>query len=155
MSTETKLRVAELMTANVVTTNKDDMLFDAIRTMELESMSALPVVDSAGKICGILSNSDLVQLTYNLQCDVSALSVVQEAVRKTLTDVLAEDNCDTKVSSVMTSSVETICPTATIVEAAQVLINTDVHHLPVVDKSGKSVGIVSTLDIVRAVAFKS
>ncbi len=155
MNTETKLRVSDLMTANVRTVAENDMLYDAIRMMEVESLSALPVVDSTGKLCGILSNSDLLQLAYNLQCDVSTLSAVPDHIRKILTDVLADDNCETKVCGAMTPTVETIGPTETMVDAAKSLINKNVHHLPVVDSNGKSIGIVSTLDIVRGVAFKS
>jgi CBS domain-containing protein len=155
MTIDTEQRVADLMTENVVTVGRDDLLHDAIRKMEIELMSALPVVDSAGKVCGILSNSDLVQLTYNLQCDVATLSAVPNLVRKTMTDMIAEDNCDTKVSAAMTSTVETISSSATITDAAQSMIGNAIHHLPVVDDSGVPIGIVSTLDIVRAVAFPS
>ena len=153
MNTDTQLRVGEIMTANVLTVGENDLLYDAMRKMETESISTLPVVDSKGAVCGILSNSDLVNLAYNLQCDVSTLSVVTDKVRKSLTDALADDNCDAKVRSVMTTSIETVGPNATIVDAAQLLPQHSVHHLPVVDDLGIVVGIISTLDIVRAVAF--
>lgn len=153
MTVNTEIKVATIMTQNVLTVGKDDLLYDAIRKMETESMSAFPVVDPSGKVVGILSSSDLVKVAYDLQCDVSTLSVMSDCIRKTLTDVLAEDNCDTKVSSAMTDSVETISLNATITDAAQSLVNNEIHHLPVVDDVGIPIGIVSTLDIVRSVAY--
>lgn len=153
MKLNTENEIENIMTRNVMTVGKDDLLYDAIRKMETESMSAFPVVDSEGSLCGILSSSDLVKHAYDLECDVSTLSAVSDLVRKTLTDVLAEDNCDTKVSSVMTDSVRTISLNTSITDAAQSLINNEIHHLPVVNESGKPIGIVSVLDIIRSGAF--
>lgn len=153
MKVNTQDEVANIMTKNVRTVGASDLLYDAIRKMEIESTSAFPVVDSAGTLVGILSSSDLVNHAYNLECDLSSLSAVSEIVRKTLTDVLAEDNCETKVSSVMTDSVETISLNASITDAAQSIIDNEIHHLPVVDDVGKPIGIVSVIDIIRSVAF--
>jgi CBS domain-containing protein len=146
------LRVAECMTRSVVSVNSNADLTKAIGIMDRESLSALPVVDDAGCVCGILSNSDLVRITYDLQCDVCVLPHVSECVRKTLIDSLAEDNEGIKVSSVMTANVETISEMADIAEAATRMIASEIHHLPVVDESKRPIGIIATTDIVRAVA---
>lgn len=152
MTIDTTLLVQDLMSRNVVTASANDMLYDAIREMEIASLTALPVIDTEGKVCGILSNSDLLCLTYGLQCDIATLPYVSDTVRKTLSDAIAEDHCDARVSSAMNSDVETILPTATISEASQSLIFHAVHHLPVVDADNRPVGIISAMDIVRAVA---
>ncbi len=57
------------------------------------------------------------------------------------------------VKSVMTSAI-TIGPDTSIEEAARIMIEKNINHLPVVDESGKLVGIVTSWDIAKAVAAK-
>ena len=52
----------------------------------------------------------------------------------------------------MTAPVDTISPDANLIVAARKLMDREYHHLPVVDETGKPVGILSTTDFVRAVA---
>ncbi len=51
---------------------------------------------------------------------------------------------------VMSSEVVSIAPTATIFDAARLLINTRVSGLPVVDENGRMVGVVSEADLIRS-----
>lgn len=146
------LRVADCMTRSVVSVSSKTDLTKAIGIMDREGLSALPVVDDVGCVCGILSNSDLVQIAYDLQCDVCVMPHVSECVRKTLIEALSADNAGVKVTSAMTAEVETISDTADIAEAAVRMIDCDIHHLPVVDESKKPIGIIATTDIVRAIA---
>ncbi len=152
-TTTQKLRVADLMTRHTQTINEHDDLVTAIATLNRQSLSVLPVLDRQNRVCGIISVSDLLPLIYNLQCDVAVLPIVSEEVRKTLTDALAEDNQERKVSDLMTHMVKTISPTANIQQAAQQLLENSIHHLPVVDDSHRVVGILSMSDIVRSVAY--
>ncbi len=59
---------------------------------------------------------------------------------------LADDKRDPK----RTSEANTIAPDASIEVAARLLATKDVHHLVVTDPHGVAVGIISTLDVVRA-----
>ena len=146
------LRVADCMTRDLVSVNKHSDLTKAIGVMDQKILSALPVVDDTGSVCGILSNSDLVRIAYDLQCNVCLLPHVSECVRKSLIDALAEENEGVEVSSVMTADVETISENDDIATAAAKMTACGIHHLPVVDKSRKPIGIIATTDIVRAVA---
>jgi predicted transcriptional regulator len=146
--------VGDVMTRNVVSVKEDTDLTDAIRIMNRECLSILPVVDRADKICGILSTSDLIASTYNLQADVSVLTFVSEAVRKTLVEALTEDTGSQSVSSVMSDHVESISPQDNLGHAARLMTENSIHHLLVLDQSGKPVGILSTSDIVRSVGYQ-
>jgi len=145
--------VADLMTRNTTTVVDTNDLLTAISTMATQSLSAIPVVDHQGKICGVISSSDLTSLTYSLQCDVAVLPMVTDCVRKTLMDALAEDNRERTVSQLMTRSPMTATPVTSIQQAARVMVESSIHHLPVVDSNRNVVGIVATMDIVRAVAY--
>lgn len=152
MATYTDLCVSDWMTANVVSVSVDSSLADAIKLLEKKGLSALPVVDQDGCVCGILSTWDLVGLTYELQCDVTVLPHVSPIVRTTLARALADDRDSAKVSDVMSCDVELINSQINLREAASKLIANQCHHLPVVDDAKKPIGIVSTTDIVRAAA---
>ena len=58
-----------------------------------------------------------------------------------------------KAADLMTTNVITIAEDATIQEAAALMLNHRISALPVVDRSGKLVGIVSEGDLVRRAAI--
>lgn len=147
------LCVADLMTRNATTVNDTDDLTTAIGAMATQMLTAFPVVDREGKICGVLSAADLTSLTYALHCDVAVLPVVSDPVRKTLTDALTEDNCDRRVSHLMTHTCLTASPAMTIKAAGQTMVENSIHHLPVVDANQVVIGIISTMDIERSIAY--
>jgi CBS domain-containing protein len=82
-----------------------------------------------------------------LDFGVSAVPILDETHRPvalvTFRD-LAEQPADPNPSAAMT-----IAASATIEEAARILARSDVHHLVVVDTTGKALGILSALDVVR------
>ena len=152
MKTANKTQVQDCMTHNVITVTRDASLIKAIQLMDLNGLSALPVVDQDSCVCGILSTSDLISMMYELQSDISVLPHVSNLVRQTLIDALAEDNESVNVTGAMTCDVETIDGHANLAEAARLLVKNQCHHLPVVDPDGKPIGIISTTDIVRTIA---
>ena len=82
----------------------------------------------------------------------------------TTVPVLDEDHCPVGVVSLrdlvdhktprphLATDVKTITEGATIETAAQMLARDNIHHLIVVDGTGVAVGMLSSLDIVRALA---
>ncbi len=56
------------------------------------------------------------------------------------------------VKSVMTKAI-TVTPDTSVEEVARIIIQKNVNHLPVVDKSGRLVGIVTSWDVAKAVAM--
>jgi L-aspartate semialdehyde sulfurtransferase len=52
----------------------------------------------------------------------------------------------------MTSDVVTTSPTAPLSELARMMTGGRIHRIPVVDERGRPVGIVSTTDVLAAVA---
>ena len=55
------MRADQMMSRQVITIGVDAALVDAIKTMLKHGVSALPVVDQAGKLVGILSKSDFLR----------------------------------------------------------------------------------------------
>jgi CIC family chloride channel protein len=129
------MKVAELMQRNVRTVGSDATVADAIVSLADGHVSGMPVVDGAGKVIGVLSTTDL--LTAEAEAG-------DAAARQSLLE-------NTPVRDIMTPRPFTVEPGEDVREAARQMLYADVHRLFVAE-GDKVVGIISTTDIVRAVA---
>jgi len=155
MSTKSQLgekRVSDYMTKDVISIDDTALLTVAIRRMDDRRISVLPVVDSQGALIGILSTMDLVQTFHEVNSDLGALSVVNDSTRDFLLQLLMEQGDNTRVCDVMTSPVVTTGPGTNLIVAAQMLTDKKYHHLPIVDDNQQPIGMLSTSDLVRALA---
>jgi len=129
------MRVSELMQKPVKTVNLDAAVNDAVVTLADSHISALPVVDGMGRMVGVISSTDI-------------LTSEAEAEDATAREALFED---TMVRDIMTLHPLTVSRNAEVREAAQQMLYADIHRLFVVDGE-QVVGVISTTDIMRAVA---
>ena len=129
------MRVAELMQTEVQTVPSDAVVNDAVVVLAESRISALPVVDGAGHMVGVISRTDV-------------LASEEEAEDQAARDTLFEQ---TFVRDLMTPRPLTIAPDADVKEAAQQMLYADVHRL-FVTQGDRLIGVISTTDIMRAVA---
>lgn len=139
------MKVRDIMTTDPVRVTGDTRLREAARLMVRHRVSGLPVVDEAGKLIGIVSEGDFIrrEAGRDRPQGVSLLDAVfgEGELQPAGAETVAE---------VMTRSVVTITPEASIGEAARVMGRRNVKRLPVVDLEGELVGIVSRADVVGA-----
>ncbi len=130
------MKVADLMQRHVKTVRGDTSVAEVVVSLADAHISGMPVVDGTGKVIGVLSTSDV----------LAAEAEAQDAKeRQTLFE-------NTSVQDIMTAKPFTIRPTADVREAAQQMLYADVHRLFVAEGDGTIAGIITTTDIVRAVA---
>jgi CBS domain-containing protein len=129
------MRVRELMQDNVITVSLDTPINDAVVTLTDAHISAVPVVDGGGRMVGVVSSTDI------LTSEAEANDAVE---REALFEQMM-------VRDIMTRRPLTVSPDAEVREAAQQMLYADVHRLFVI-ADDKVVGVISTTDIVRAVA---
>jgi CBS domain-containing protein len=129
------MRVAELMQTDVQTVPPDAVVSDAVVTLADSRISALPVVDGAGRMVGVISRTDV-------------LASEEEAQDQAARDTLFEG---TTVRDLMTPHPLTISSEAEVKEAAQQMLYADVHRL-FVTEGERLIGVISTTDVMRAVA---
>lgn len=135
------LKVRELMTADVLTVSPDTTVRQAAEQFSMAKVGASPVV-RRGKLVGMLSSRDLMDFIAALPGEPVEVSGG--------TDMCLLENHN--VDEVMTSApVHTIGPDSPAARAAELMQAEGIHHLPVVENE-LLVGIISTLDLVRAVA---
>jgi acetoin utilization protein AcuB len=128
-------KVYERMTRNPVTASATEPLKDALAKMERGKFRHLPVVDDGGKLTAILSDRDVRLILPSLAfvskedagLQVWSMTVQQAAVYDPISV-----NGETSLK-----------------EAAGLMLRWHVGGLPVVDRQGKVIGIITYTDILR------
>jgi CBS-domain-containing membrane protein len=148
--------VQDVMVTDVVSIHPQDRVSDALRSMLANRVSALPVVDRHDRCVGFISATDLLQIAHELGGELDALYQAQGLSRELLEGQLERTGFSSQVvQEVMTHQPVTIHPESTLVAAAAAMIKKRVHRLAVTDAKGILLGIVSTMDIIRALAESS
>lgn len=140
----------QIMTQHVVTTTPDATVGQLADLLSQYNISAVPVVDSAGQLVGIVSETDLMrrseigtQLSKSwwLRLFGNEFSAAQNFIKEH----------GRKVRDIMTTNVISVDPNASLGEVARLLETHSVKRVPVVT-NGQLVGIVSRANFVRALA---
>ena len=141
------MKVRDFMPTDPIRVAPATRLREAARLMGRHMCSGLPVLDGAGHLVGIVTEGDFIrqEATRDRPHGVSLLDALFGEGE--LQPVTAET-----VAEVMTRSVVTITPEATVGEAARVMGRRNIKSLPVVDLDGELVGIISRADVVGAFA---
>lgn len=144
--------VKDLMSRDVLTLSSGDSIHDALELLVSNRVSALPVVDNRKHCVGILSTTDLVDFTRDVDEDLHHVDELDASSRGWLVTKLLRSLGEETVGSYMSDDVETIGLESSVSKAAQLMVRNRVHHLPVVDHQGHLAGILSTMDILCDVA---
>lgn len=128
------MRVADVMQSNLRVMKGTDSIGDAISLLAETHVSGVPVLDDHGRLVGVLSSSDI-------------LNVLAEHPDPEEREKVFEG---TMLQEVMTPRPQTINPGADVRDAAQRMLYLEVHRLFVEDE-GRLVGVITTTDLVRAV----
>jgi CBS domain-containing protein len=146
------LRVRDVLTKDVVAVNADDTVQEALRLMVENRVSALPVINGPEVCVGMLSATDLMGLTRDVNEELPGLGDAEFTPQSLIDRVAEQDFGRRRVHELMTEVVETVGPEATLPAAARTMLRHQVHRLPVVNERGRLVGIVSTTDVMAAFA---
>jgi acetoin utilization protein AcuB len=98
------------------------------------------VVDAGKKLCGVISDRDL------LRALSPYIGTASENARDTAT-------LNKRVHQIMSRQLVTLPPEATVAEAVKVFLEHRVSCIPVVGPGFKAVGIVSWRDILKSMAL--
>ena len=139
--------IKEVMNRDVVTINAAASIHEALILMEENRVTTLPVIDNSDHVVGILSSSDLVDMTRDVDDDVYALDHADPLSQRFLVEKLIHSMGSESIQSFMSETVATVESESSILEATRKMLRAQIHHLPVTDSKGKLVGIVSTMDI--------
>ncbi len=133
-------RVSEVMTRDLRTTNENDMLAKVINIFHDYDISHLPVVDSSGKLVGIVKMFDILREIIAPLESIEAGTYIGEK----------KSRLNIPVRKIMSTTVETIDSKARIKEAIERMLSNRVTYV-VVTEDGKPAGIVTGKDLLEQI----
>lgn len=152
-------RIGDLMTRAVCTVSPDTSIESLVALLLERGLSAVPVVDAAGKAVGLASKTDLLRRYYD---DAGTGESAPRAVRTADGVELdlgrgfhALSTGDASVADVMTARVLHLPEDASIGHAAAVMAFEGVHRIVVTGENGRVAGILSALDLLRWLACET
>ncbi|MFQ5776160.1 MAG: CBS domain-containing protein [Kiloniellaceae bacterium] len=140
----------DIMTTNVVTVTPDVRVEDIARLLLERSISGVPVVDSAGRLMGIVSEGDLMrrregETERRASWWLNLLASPEDRAREY---VKAHGR---RAEDVMTRDVVSVAEDTPVGEIAQILEKRRIKRVPVL-RDGKVVGIVSRANLLHGLA---
>jgi CBS domain-containing protein len=151
-----KTHVADIMTTDIVSVRPGDTVYEALELMLENHVSALPVINGRGRCVGVISATDVLNLTQDVENELIGLREAENLTHYRAVERLANSEMAAEsVQAAMTRDVIRVGPSATIAKAAALMVRHHVHRLLVVDDERRLVGIVSTMDVMRALARKN
>jgi len=149
-----KEKVEEIMTRNVITAKENDSVLEVATVLKENKIAGVPVLNEREEIVGVISEADILKLLDNFHWYTpiftahDLIHLFGEDLHDIQQDI--EKASKMKVKEVMSKNPETISPDALIDDAAQIMHSTGFNRLPVVDGSGKLVGIIARADIIAS-----
>jgi CBS domain-containing protein len=145
------MQARDVMVSPVITVGKHATVREVANILLKKRISAVPVVDNADKVIGIVTESDLMHraeagterpYSWWLHFLTDNATIAADYVKSHAA----------KVQDVMTSDVVTAAPETPLHEIATLLEERRIKHVPIVNKDGNLVGIVSRANLIQAVA---
>jgi CBS domain-containing protein len=140
--------LADVVSGSVTCLTADVALDDAVSLFLGEGLDAAPVVDHDGYPFGMITKTDLLR-------EIAERGVLEEQRDEGPSRDGIDGACHVVeptrrlVSDVMAPLAFTLCETDTLLDAAGMMETEGVHALPVVDGSGRVVGLFSAADFGR------
>jgi CBS domain-containing protein len=146
--------VANWMNRELITVMPSTPISEAVKLLVDRHIGGLPVIDDAGKLVGVISESDLMWREQGVEQPpymlfLGGIIYFQNPLTydRDLHKALGQT-----VGEVMTPHAISITADTTLPEAAKIMHDKKLHRLPVVDEHQHPIGIITEGDIVRAIA---
>ncbi|PLX83620.1 MAG: hypothetical protein C0617_10810 [Desulfuromonas sp.] len=144
-------KAKDIMTKAVHTVTEETGVEELARLFQEKGVSALPVVDDAGGLRGVVTETDLVAQDKPLHIPtvISLFDWVlylesEKSFREEVKRITAQ-----KVGDICSRDVATCTPETSVSAIAELMVEKKAHLIPVVEGK-KLVGVVARLDIIRA-----
>jgi CBS domain-containing protein len=148
-------RAGDVMSPDVISVRSDMDLRDLAKMFLDRRITGAPVVDARGGLVGVISQRDL--LFYSMSRDdelVLDTDFYQQARmegRRLPRGYQIEDTNTGRVADVMTPVVHSVSERARLESVARLMVRKHIHRV-VVRRGSKVAGIISALDVLRALA---
>jgi CBS domain-containing membrane protein len=141
-----ELRCADIMSRDPVTVEYGTPLEEAWTIMRLRRIKALPVIDKARRVIGIVTTADFMRLA-NLDRRDGIAERLRNAIRNSQA---SHSDKPEAVGQIMTRQVRVASASQPVTELVSQFSREGHHHLPVIDANQKLVGVITQSDLVRS-----
>ena len=142
----TELTCADIMSREPITAQYGTPLEEAWTLMRARRVKALPVIDPAKRVIGIITTADFMRHA-NLEQHDSIRERVRSLVRAS---GATHSDKPEAVGQIMTRQVRVASATQRVTDLVTLFSTEGHHHIPVIDGNQKLVGIITQSDLVRA-----
>jgi len=149
------MKARDVMEAIKDALHEDDTIRTAINKMRVATrrtgwfgVKGLVVLDSRSKLVGMLSMEDILQAIVPIYLKQSDL---RGFTWDGMLESMALRIADKPISEIMHREVITVPEEAPLMECAELMINRNIHRLPVLDSEGKVSGMVYLRDLYYAI----
>ncbi|MBC3874248.1 HPP family protein [Undibacterium sp. LX15W] len=139
-----QLTCADIMSRDTVSITYETSLEEAWNLLRKHKIKALPVIDDAHKVIGILTLIDFMKhanLDVYDEYEMKLRHLIQGAREATSGHIKV-------VGQIMTTSVFTAFADGHIVELVPLLSDAGMHHIPIVDENNHLIGMVTQSDLI-------
>ena len=148
------LKARDVMTNEPVCVTRDTSIRALARIFEENEVSGAPVVDQQGKLIGVVSKTDLIRRCSEGTVDVPPAYLYevlceQESAEGAMEPIPEQLVC---VEDFMTQDAVTVKPSAGLKDVARQMFTNHIHRVVVVDKDNFPIGVITSLDIMGALA---
>ncbi len=140
------VRARDIMTREVFAVRRSTPLKEVAEVMSTKGISGVPVLENDGTIAGVISGKDFLE-NMGAKDKMNFMAVVAECLKG--------EGCVTmpirckKAEDIMKSPAITVDENTTVTEIAGIFAAKKINRVPVTDKHGALIGIVSRADIVH------
>jgi len=146
-----EMGVCDVMSRNVIMIPEQMSLPGAARILSRAQVTGAPVVDGEGRCVGVLSATDYLHLAEHPEHRPHA-SAATECQCKPWQIFESEPDAEPLVRDVMNRDPVLVAAITSLREVARQMLDAHIHRVVVVDGAGRPIGIVSSTDILAAVA---
>ena len=131
------LHAKTIMKRDVISVHPETPLDKVIDILIQHNITGIPVLNEDSSIAGIVTEKDILGFLL----DKNILDLMNNRLL-----------CETTVHHIMTNQVITFDEETPLTEICEVLVNRNFRRVPITDKNGKLVGIISRKDIIAVIS---
>ena len=143
------LKAQDIMSQDVITIHCQTSVKELAKLLTDHHISGVPVVDEAGKVIAVVTESDLIDQSKKLHIPtvITILDSVFYLENPDKMEAEMKKIAGTKVGDICSGPPKIVAPETTLDEIATIMAEKNIHTIPVLDQE-KLVGIIGKKDII-------
>lgn len=140
------VKVKDVMTTDVVTVVRPSSIREVAELMAKRRVSGVPVLETDGTVAGVISERDFLWAMGG-GGPQTFMDVISDCLKGG--KCLAAPMRLKAAEDIMSSPAVVVTPEVSVMEVGDMMIKHGINRVPVVDESGKLIGIASRADVIQ------